>query len=1004
MNKQIEQLKATFHEIFQTDQAELDFGIYRIMRQKSAEFDAYLEGQLMTDLRQSFQKWQAQTSEDLQRQLTEAVNGAIALGFDPDTSPKVKELRETLEAIKHRESLEESVLSDLVQFLGRYYKEGDFLSLPRYRKNSYAIEYNGEEVKLHWANADQYYVKTAERFRDYRFLLPDGKAVHFKITAANTETGNNKTEAGKERRFQLVENDFMREEAGELFIFFRYETDEGKRKREEINAETARRILHDADGFLEWRKALGESAPTDKNGQRTLLDKRLNEYTAKNTFDYFIHKDLETFLRRELDFFIKNEIVRLDDIENEDAPRVELYLAKVKALRRVGHKLISFLAQVENFQKKLFLKKKFVIRANYCMTLDRVPRELWADVLANAAQVEEWRRLYAIDEIEGDLLNGNAGENEQFLEANQNLIIDTRHFPEEWKLKLLANFDDLDAVTGGLLIKADNFHALNLLGKKYRESVKCIYIDPPYNAKASEILYKNNYKHSSWLALMQDRIFLGSQALDKEGVLVVAIDENEQERLGILLELLFPQHKKTCVTVVHNPGGIQGTNFSYSHEYAYFIFPSNGKYIGTMEREEADIVPLRDWGGDESKRETARNCFYPIYAQGNIVIDFGDVCAESFHPEQAVVEREDGVTIIYPIDSAGVERKWRFARQSVEKIKNNLTCDEVNGEKVIRRHKSEYRYKTVWTDKKYNSNAYGAKLLGNMLPENNFDFPKSLHTVEDSIIATTQDDSDAVILDFFGGSGTTAHAVIKLNREDGGTRKYILVETNEYFDSVTLPRVKKVIYAKEWKDGKPVKREGSSHVLKYFALESYEDAMNNLVVNRTAEQDQGLLKFTNEFREDYLLNYMLEFEAQGSQSLLNLDNFAAPFDYRMKIAVNGVGETQTTPVDLVETFNYLIGLRVEKMQQIDGFRTLRGTTRKGERCLILWRTTKELAQELADKRLNDFLAKQSFDFSEIDTLYINGDAAIPIGNVRKEADTWQIKMIEAEFMKRMFSE
>jgi adenine-specific DNA-methyltransferase len=539
MNEQIEQLKATFHKIFQTDQAELDFGIYRIMRQKREEFDVYLETQLLTDLRQSFRKWQTQTGEDLQRQLTEAVNGAIQLGFDPDASPKVKELRETLEAIKHRESLEEGVLSDLVQFLGRYYKEGDFLSLPRYRKNSYAIEYNGEEVKLHWANADQYYVKTAERFRDYRFLLPEGRAVHFKITAANTETGNNKAETGKERRFQLIESEFMREENGELLIFFRYEADAEKRKQAEINAETARRTLQEADGFLEWRKALGELAPTEANKDRTLLDKHLAEYTARNTFDYFIHKDLDAFLRRELDFYIKNEIVRLDDIENEDAPRVELYLAKVKALRRVGHKLISFLAQVENFQKKLFLKKKFVIRANYCVTLDRVPRELWADVLANEAQLAEWQQLYAIDEIEGDLLNGNGERDERFLEANQNLIVDTRHFTEEWKLKLLASFDDLDKELDGTLIKADNFHALNLLQERYRESVKCIYIDPPYNTGGDGFMYKDGYQHSSWLTMIDDRLNECYQLLSQDGVFYGSIGDNEESRFKVLLDNTF---------------------------------------------------------------------------------------------------------------------------------------------------------------------------------------------------------------------------------------------------------------------------------------------------------------------------------------------------------------------------------------------------------------------------------------------------------------------------------
>lgn len=283
MSEQLNQLKAVFHEIFQLDQAELDFGIYRIMRQKRAEVDAYLEGQLLKDIRLTAEREYEESSESLQTQIGKAKKAAVELGYNPDDAPKVKQLQQELKEMALRESLETSVLSDLVQFLGRYYKDGDFLSLPRYRKNSYAIEYNGEEVKLHWANADQYYVKTAERFRDYRFLVTDGKAVHFKITTANTEIGNNKAESGKERRFQLLEKDFMREDGGELLIFFRYAADEQKRKQADINAETVKRILSELSAptgglksdFLEWRKALSQTAPTDKNPHRTLLEKRL---------------------------------------------------------------------------------------------------------------------------------------------------------------------------------------------------------------------------------------------------------------------------------------------------------------------------------------------------------------------------------------------------------------------------------------------------------------------------------------------------------------------------------------------------------------------------------------------------------------------------------------------------------------------------------------------------------------------------------------------------------
>lgn len=1023
MKEQLEQLKKTFHEIFQTDQAELDFGIYRIMREKREEFDRYLEGQLLNDLRQSFRKWQDKTSEDLQRQLNEAINGAIALGFDPEDAPKVKELRETIEAVKHRESLEESVLSDIVQFLRRYYKEGDFLSLPRYRKNSYAIEYNGEEVKLHWANADQYYVKAAERFRDYRFRLADGRVVYFKIKAANTEAGDNKGENGKERRFQLVEDEFLREENGELLIFFRYETDEQKRKQVDINTETARRILEERKDFLEWRKALGQPAPTEKKEDRTLLDKNLAEYTARNTFDYFIHKDLEGFLRRELDFFIKNEIVMLDDIENEDAPRVELYLAKVKALRRVGHKLIKFLAQVENFQKKLFLKKKFVIRTDYCVTLDRVPHELWTDVLANEAQINEWRRLYTIDEIEPDLFNGGHHLTEQFLEANQNLIVDTRHFADAWKVNLLASFDDLDASVDGILIKSDNFHALNLLQEKYQSAVSCIYIDPPYNTAVSEILYKNGYKHSSWLSLLNDRFMLARTMMREDSIWCITIDDYEVPYLSVmLLDVFGEEHHLATVVIRSKPQGrAAASGFSVNHEYAIFVSQTDKAVVGRLprdeekaarysERDEEGIYAwsnFRKTGGASTRGERPR-LFYPVFVSSKGIRIPEMSWGEKSQSWSLSCSPEDYEEVVYPIDENGQERVWSLSCERARKEIGELVAREVGSRMQIYRKYRPNQEGTLpgtwWESSLYSASESGTKVLQDILGNaKQFSYPKSLYAVIDCLRASNiTEEYEAIILDYFAGSGTTAHAVINFNREDDGRRKYILVETNEYFDTVTLPRIKKVVYAKEWKDGKPIKREGTPHVLKYFALESYEDTMNNLELNRTEEQEQGLLNFTNEFREDYLLNYMLEFEAQGSQSLLNLDNFAAPFDYRMKIAVNGVGETQETPVDLVETFNYLIGLNVQKVQQIDGFRVVRGVTRKGERCLILWRTTKDLNQDLTNKRLNDFLEKQNFDFSDVDTLYINGDAAIPIGNVRKETDTWQIKMIEAKFLRRMF--
>jgi adenine-specific DNA-methyltransferase len=186
----------------------------------------------------------------------------------------------------------------------------------------------------------------------------------------------------------------------------------------------------------EYIRLFNIPAPTDSDKKRPVLAKYLNQYTARNTMDYFIHKDLGGFLRRELDFYIKNEVMRLDDIENADAPAVESYLAKLKALRKIAGKLIDFLAQLEDFQKKLWLKKKFIIETNYCITLDRIvkgeegsvkERQWFAERIAqNDAQIQEWITLGFIEENEIDALK------KWLLELPQDKQSD-----DAWKVRLI---------------------------------------------------------------------------------------------------------------------------------------------------------------------------------------------------------------------------------------------------------------------------------------------------------------------------------------------------------------------------------------------------------------------------------------------------------------------------------------------------------------------------------------------------------------------------------------
>ena len=221
------------------------------------------------------------------------------------------------------EALEAEVYDHLYSFFRRYYSEGDFLSKRVYKPGVYAIPYEGEEVKLHWANADQYYIKTSEYFRDYAFCLrsedeKDPMRVHFRLVdAAEGEHGNVKEQAGKERRFKLAPAPFAAIENGELVIRFTYEPDLEKRKQKNLNADAEAAVLGLNDPALaDWIKTLGEKhVRTDgTESDSTRLRVHLDRYTARNTFDYFIHKDLGEISEASWISKIKNE-VGTDDLK-----------------------------------------------------------------------------------------------------------------------------------------------------------------------------------------------------------------------------------------------------------------------------------------------------------------------------------------------------------------------------------------------------------------------------------------------------------------------------------------------------------------------------------------------------------------------------------------------------------------------------------------------------------------------------------------------------------------
>ena len=405
--------------------------------------------------------------------------------------------------------------------------------------------------------------------------------------------------------------------------------------------------------------------------------------------------------------------------------------------------------------------------------------------------------------------------------------------------------DENGTIRENLIIKGNNLIALHSLKEEFRGKVKLIYIDPPYNPDSSSntFMYNNNFNRSTWLTFMKNRLEVAKELLTNDGVMIIAIDENEQVYLGVLLDEVFPAHEKHCITIVHNPRGVQGTNFSYTHEYAFFVIPTGKKVIGNrkISAEEITWSPLRNWGG-ESRREDARNCFYPVIVEDGEVVGFGDVLDADEHPCAQTVRHEEKY-FVYPIDRNMIERKWRYARQSVDEVKHLLRARKTNALYEIEIGKDFETYRTVWEDKKYDANVYGTQLVRSLVPGCDFDFPKSIWNVYDCLHAVVENDKDAIVLDFFGGSGTTAHAVLELNK-DGGNRKFIICEQMHYVETVTKARVKTVI------------EQNNQDDFIYCELMRYNEAFIDRI--QSSESSEELLEIWRDMSRESLLKWQVK--------------------------------------------------------------------------------------------------------------------------------------------------
>lgn len=997
----LKRLQSLFRELFQLDFADLDFGIYRLFHIKRAEIERFINEQLPREVDVAFRiatdKEKEQLKANLEK-LAQEVRKQIsedAILQNGEANPQYQninlvkqyaELRSKLSDIETIDGHKDEVFNHLYNFFSRYYEDGDFIPKRRYgTKETYAVPYNGEEIFFTWANRDQHYVKTGETFKDYAFKVSDLTGVYrvrFTMVKASIPKDNTK---GNTRYFyprpELASYD---EETREFVLPFEYrlptpeETEQYGTNSKAQDAILEKTLPHILEVVSDVNLRALLSQPTDDSENAlTVLQKRLRHFCRRNTSDYFIHKDLRGFLTRELEFYIKDQIIHLMDLEGDLGAKRRV----VRTFRKLAEKVIDFLATIEDTQKTLFEKKKFVLETDYLIPIQHVPRKYWPEILANQAQLTEWRSWLVL-EPEKNLFYPEGEINEVFLESHPTLPVHTRHFNRDFVCRLLEAlpFEDLDEATDGLLVHSENYQGLRLLLERYREQVKCIYIDPPYNTGSDEFLYKDRYQHSSWLAMMEDRLWLAREWMREDGAIFVSIDDGEQARLREMMESVFGAENFVNNVVWQKKFSPQNDARWLSDNHDFLLCFS--KYKGIWR---PGLLPRTE---DQDKRyQNPDNDPRGPWMSSDLTV-------KTYSPDYDYPITTPSGRLVYPPEG----RCWFTSKEKMQElITDNRIWFGPNGDGVprLKRFLSETKQGitplTIWIYKEVGHNQEGKQELKRMLTEEEevFGTPKPVRLLSRVVtIGAAQND---IVLDFFAGSGTTGHAVINLNREDGGRRKFILVEMDEYFDTILLPRIAKVMYTPEWKDGKPKRNatpqeaERTPRLVKILRLESYEDALHNMAapstLERVDEHEKAYKALVGE--DEYRLYYWIELPLKEAETCLRTLDLAHPYTYSLEILTDD-GPVRK-PVDVVETFIYLYGLRVRRyetwhnpMDNDREYRVVKATDREGKRrVLVLWRDMEDLDPETERAFLEAKISEMEKNGQVWDEILINGDSPTP---------------------------
>ncbi len=910
------------------------------------------------------------------------------------------------------DEIKDKIYNHILGYFEMYYSNGDFGYNNRSRnlyKVPYEADYDGNDTMFHWKHKGSLYIKTGASFNAIKFKINHiGKEFELRLetneTSTDEEVARNNNKDSKQKHYKF--NRFEEVDGGVTRIVFNI-SDKSTTKadlykslfKEVFNSDEdidkylfseGKAVFNDLsddydkvqDGSIKGIGSLRVNRKTllpkiNKNFEKgtkieigndhftdeTLetiynIDQKLNSFYIGNDSDYFIHENLQDFLTQEKERYIKNHILSdLQTILDGKLDNTTLIIAK--AFESVSSRIIEFLSTIEEFQKKLFTMKKKVVESEYCLTIDKIDEKYYPEMLDNKAQVLEWESLFSVKvKTLADL------------KAHSTLVLDTRFFKQidgsnPFKDKVLEEIENLEDEINGVLINSENYQALSFIQERFKGNIKGIYIDPPYNTGGDEgFLYKDSFKHSSWLTLMENRLILAKQLLKNNGTFAISIDINELHSSIKLMNSLFGSANEKAIATVRRSSvsGAKVINPGIVNISEYFLIYShtannwdNNKIFREKDRDTRYNTFIRNRDLDVSKWEfsTILESFASykgilksklkkelgenydkeletfIYSNSNAICRFAALDDESVsdsavqmkykskeEPDKIfVLSREDKSDYIFKNGDVILFFEDRLIEVAGRKVFGELVAD-------------------IWDDVLPNDihNEGGVKLRKGKKPE------KLIHRF---VELSTNKDSNEWVLDYFGGSGTTGGVALKSGR------KFVVIEMGKYFNTLTLPRLKNALFGEQSGISKVTGWKGGG-IVKYLVLEQYEDVLDAI------EQIEG------DTPKNFPLKYLYKPELNKINSTLDI---CKPFSNKIKYGQ----PTKEGFIDLVDTYNYLQGYEVKTVKTYAIGSKFYKVVETIDNRIVVWRDI--VLGEDDSKNVMEIAEK----YPEIDSIEVNAD-------------------------------